>query len=49
MDYEAIAAFARSYGLLYMLVLFAVVLAYALWPRNKKKFADAARIPLKED
>ena len=25
------------------------VLAYALWPGNRKKFDDAARIPLKED
>ena len=49
MDYETLATFARTYGLVYMLVLFGAVLAYALWPRNRKKFADAARIPLKED
>jgi cytochrome c oxidase cbb3-type subunit 4 len=49
MDYDSLAAVARTYGLLYMLLLFGAVLAYALWPRNRKKFADAARIPLKED
>ena len=49
MDYEAISAFARTYGLVYLLVMFVAVLAYALWPRNRKKFEHAARIPLKED
>jgi cytochrome c oxidase cbb3-type subunit 4 len=49
MDYETFAGFARTYGLIYLTVLFVAVLAYALWPRNKKKFDDAARIPLRED
>lgn len=49
MDYETISSFARTYGLVYLTVLFVGVLAYALWPRNRKKFDDAARIPLKED
>ena len=49
MDYHAIASFARSWGLVYLAALFIAVLAYALWPRNKKKFDDAAHIPLKED
>ncbi|MBT5047326.1 MAG: cbb3-type cytochrome c oxidase subunit 3 [Rhodospirillaceae bacterium] len=49
MDYETIAAFARTYGLVYLTILFIAVLAYALWPRNKKKFDHAARIPLRED
>jgi len=49
MDYHTIAGFARSWGLVYLAVLFVAVLAYALWPRNRKKFADAARIPLRED
>lgn len=49
MEYEDIAAFARTYGLVYLTVLFVAVLAYALWPRNKKKFEDASRIPLRED
>jgi cytochrome c oxidase cbb3-type subunit 4 len=49
MDYETISQFARSWGLVYLVVLFVAVLAYALWPRNRKKFEDAAHIPLKED
>jgi cytochrome c oxidase cbb3-type subunit 4 len=49
MDYETFAAAARTYGLVYLVVLFAGVLVYALWPRNRKKFDDAAHIPLRED
>jgi len=30
-------------------VLFLLVLAYALWPRNRVAFDEAARIPLRED
>jgi cytochrome c oxidase cbb3-type subunit 4 len=49
MSFEDVRAFAGVYGLIYFLVMFAGVLVYALWPGNKKKFDDAARLPLKED
>ncbi len=49
MSYQQVAEIAEIYGLIYLIVLFAGVLAYALWPRNKKKFERAARIPLTED
>ncbi len=49
MLYEDATSFAASYGLIYLVVLFAGVLAYALWPGNKRKFDRAARLPLKED
>ena len=49
MDYETLAHFAQTWGLVYMLVLFVGVLVYALRPGSTKKFDDAARIPLKED
>jgi cytochrome c oxidase cbb3-type subunit 4 len=29
--------------------LFIAIVAYALWPRHRAKFEDAARIPLRED
>ena len=29
--------------------VFIAVVTYALWPRNRSKFDDAARIPLRED
>ena len=49
MDYQTIAEFARSWGLVYLVLLFAGVLVYALWPGNKEKFRRAARAPLEED
>jgi len=47
--YSAFAGFAQTWGLLYFMILFGVVLAYALWPRNRDKFDDAAQIPFRED
>jgi cytochrome c oxidase cbb3-type subunit IV len=49
MSYETIARFAQQGGSLYFGALFVVVLIYALWPRNKTAFEEAARIPLEED
>jgi cytochrome c oxidase cbb3-type subunit 4 len=47
--YRAIAEFAQTWGLVYFVVVFLLVLAYVFWPSRKKKFEDAARIPLRED
>lgn len=49
MDYRTLAEFAQTWGLVYMMAIFVGVLIYALRPSAKKKFDDAARIPLKED
>lgn len=49
MNYHEVLYASEIYGLIYLMVLFAIVLAYALWPRNKKKFDHAARMPLEED
>lgn len=49
MDYDTISAFSRSWGTVYLLVLFIGMCAYALWPRNRAKFDKAARMPLEED
>lgn len=49
MTYETIAGFAQIGGLIYFVVLFVIVLAFVLWPRNAEKFREAAYIPLKED
>lgn len=49
MTYETVVGFASTGGLIYFVVLFVAVLAFALWPRNAKKFRDAANIPFKED
>jgi cytochrome c oxidase cbb3-type subunit IV len=47
--YQAVAEFAQSWGLIYFVAIFAVVLIYALWPSRQKQFDEAARIPLRED
>jgi cytochrome c oxidase cbb3-type subunit 4 len=49
MQYEQVAQFAATYGLIYLIILFAGVLAYAFWPANKGTFEKAARLPLEED
>jgi cytochrome c oxidase cbb3-type subunit 4 len=47
--YQMLAEFAQTWGLAYFVVVFLLVLAYALWPSRKKRFEEAARIPLRED
>jgi len=47
--YEMLARFAQSAGTVYCFVLFVAVLVYAFWPANRKRFEDAARMPLRED
>jgi cytochrome c oxidase cbb3-type subunit 4 len=47
--YKALAEFAQTWGLVYFVIVFLVVLVYALWPSRKKRFEEAARIPLRED
>jgi len=47
--YEDVLAFAQSWGAVYFMAMFAVALAYALWPSNRKRFQDAAQIPLEDD
>lgn len=46
--YETLSSFAQTWGLMIFILLFAGVLAYALWPRNQEKFDRAARTPLNE-
>ena len=47
--YRAVAEFAQTWGLVYFIAVFALVLLYALWPSRKKQFDEAARIPLREE
>ena len=47
--YRMLAEFAQTWGLVYFVVLFLVVLIYALWPSRRGQFDEAARIPLRED
>ena len=47
--YETLAKIAQTWGLLLFVLAFALVLIYALNPRNKKDFDEAKRIPLEDE
>lgn len=49
MEFHDVAAFSRSWGLVFLVVLFLSACAYALWPGNRAKFDRAARMPLDEE
>lgn len=42
-EHQALVGFSKSFGLFYLLAMAAVVLLYACWPANKKRFDKAAR------
>ena len=42
LDHGTLVAFAKSFGLFYLLGMAAVALAYALWPSNRARFDKAA-------
>lgn len=48
MSYDAVANASSMLGLVFFMMLFAVILFWAFWPKNKAKFDKAARIPLEE-
>jgi len=47
--YMALAGFAQTWGLVYFVSVFLMVLVYALWPSRREQFDEAARMPLRED
>lgn len=49
MDYNALRHFADSWGLVYLMVVFAAVIVWVFRPGSTKTYEDAVRIPLKED
>jgi len=49
MSYENFRYLADTWGLVYLMAMFAAVLVYAMWPGNRRKFKDAARMPLDEE
>lgn len=40
-DHQSIVAFAKSWGLFYLIALALAVLIYAFWPGNRKRFDRA--------
>lgn len=49
MAYESLRQFADSWGLLYLVLIFVVVVAYVFRPGSSRKARDAARIPFDRD
>ena len=49
MTYEQVASVSQVAALLFFIALFVIVLVYAFWPGNKKRFDDAAKLPLEDD
>lgn len=41
MDHESVVAFAKSWGLFYLIGFMICVLAYTFWPSNRKRFERA--------
>jgi cytochrome c oxidase cbb3-type subunit 4 len=48
-DHETLVAFAKSYGLFYLIALALAVLVYTFWPSNKVRFDDAAKSILDDE
>ena len=46
--YEFLSKLAQTGGLLLFVLAFALILVYTLAPSNRKKFENAARMPLDE-
>ena len=46
--YRSLAEFAQTWGLVYFVGVFLLVLCYALWPSRKAEFDRAARLPLED-
>jgi cytochrome c oxidase cbb3-type subunit IV len=49
MEHADIAHFSRTFGLIFMVVLFALAVGYAVWPSKRADFDRAARTPLEDD
>ncbi|MEM9107822.1 MAG: cbb3-type cytochrome c oxidase subunit 3 [Pseudomonadota bacterium] len=49
MDYQTLRTFADSWGLLFMVIVFVIVVIYTFRPGSKKEADEIAQIPLKDD
>jgi cytochrome c oxidase cbb3-type subunit 4 len=49
MDHETLVAFAKTFGLFYLIVMFLVAVAYAFWPSKCKEFDRAAKSVLDDE
>lgn len=49
MSYDTIAYLAKLGGTVFFSLSFIIIVGYALWPKNKKRFEHASNIPLESD
>jgi cytochrome c oxidase cbb3-type subunit 4 len=49
MTYQQVASITQAAALLLFVALFVGVLIYSFWPGNRKRFEEAARLPLEKD
>jgi cytochrome c oxidase cbb3-type subunit 4 len=49
MSYDQVASITQVAALLLFIAFFIGVLIYAFWPGNKKRFKEAAKLPLEKD
>lgn len=49
LEHQSIVAFAKSWGLFYLIALAVGVLIYVFWPSNRKRFSDAKKSILDKD
>ena len=49
LDHNSFVAFAKSWGLFYLIAFSIAVLVYVFWPSNRKRFDRAKKSILDED
>ena len=49
MTHQAATVLSQTIALVLFVGLFVGIIAYVFWPGNKKKFDEAAQLPLDED
>jgi cytochrome c oxidase cbb3-type subunit 4 len=48
-DHDTLTAFAKTFGLFYLMAMFLGTVAYAFWPSKKREFDRAARSVLDDE
>ena len=43
LSHETLVWFSKSFGLIYLMVLFVGIAAYAYWPSNRERFDEAGK------
>lgn len=49
MDLQWLYSVLRPAWIIWFMAMFILIVAWALWPRNRRRFDADARIPFKED